>query len=205
MIGVEYGRVSVGPDRDHFQQIDDAGAKYREIHQDEHQQAGAEHQCRVVRCRVGGAHDAVDHPWLPPDLGGHPAGQHGDDPCGTHRHREAQEEALLVKLPAPAKPCAADAQQQHQHAQADHDAKGPEDDCRIRAILRGKVVESFDLAIPRVGQDQAAHTWDLDRVQGLLLRHVGQAEQDQRLALAGLGPTSRLPLPRSSPAGISAC
>ena len=53
-------------------------------------------------------------------------------------------------------------------------------------VLRRKLVQALDLAVPGMGEDQAAQMRDLDRAQGLLLRHVGPAEQDQRHALAGL-------------------
>ena len=50
-----------------------------------------------VRCgqrgrhRVAGAHQAVDHPGLAPDLGHRPAGQHGDEAQRHHQPRQLQE------------------------------------------------------------------------------------------------------------------
>src|SRR5438132_571704 len=72
---------------------------------------------------VLGAHQAVDHPRLPPNLGRDPAGDHGDKAERQASLAHAQEPDGVVQSAVPAQPVRQDNDQHHQHSDSDHHAK----------------------------------------------------------------------------------
>ena len=112
-------------------EIDDHVAEQR----DQHVGAG-----QRGRHRVRGAHQAIDRPGLAADLGGGPAGEHGDEAERQRTPRTARRNQRAVVEPAaPAQTqLATTTTSQHQQADADHDAEGEEGNRDRRPVLARK-------------------------------------------------------------------
>ena len=156
------------------------------------------------RDRVGGAQQAVDGVGLAADLGGDPAGQHGDEARRAHQHGAAQQRAAVVEARrASARHRLHRPEQHHQHADADHDAEAPEHDGALGRSARGQALRPFTSPFQSCVRMKLPSLGTSMRVAGGLGLHVGPAEQDQRLAAAGS--PSGPPWRRSWPAGAPAC
>ena len=198
-------RAPFGPLRDQFQQIGNAGAEHRAVDDDKHQQADAHGQGGMVRHGVGGPHHAIDHPGLAADLGGHPAGEDGDDAGRPHRHGEAQEQPLWYSRP-------------RQRSQA---PPMPSSSISMPRPTITRKVQKMIVALGRScgGESFRPLIWpsqlwvrirlpemrDLDRVEGLSAApcrasRTGSAARPRRACS-----TSALPSRRSWRAGIAAC
>ncbi|SAJ30732.1 Uncharacterised protein [Enterobacter cloacae] len=91
----------------------------------------------------------------------------------------------VIESTAIAQPDAQHAKGNHQQPHADHNAEGPEDDERVRAVLFREILQRRDLFIQAVRQDQAAERGNFKPVFGALLFHIRYAKQQQRGGLAG--------------------
>ena len=61
-------------------------------------------------------------------------------------------QALRSSSVAPQEKEADDDDRQHQEGDAHHDAEGEIDDGNRRALVRGKILETFDRAVPGMGR-----------------------------------------------------
>lgn len=99
-------------------------------------------------------------------FGGEPPGQNRDQPGRAHPQRQEEERPRRIEAVTLAQPQAPQTGENHQHAQADHDAKRPEHNGRVRPVLGREVLERRHLFVQRVGQDQVAQVGDFHRVLG---------------------------------------
>ena len=68
------------------QDVERAGAEHGEVDDDEGDERGADGRRVDRRDRLRRAQQAVDRVGLAADLGGDPAGQHGDEARRAHQH-----------------------------------------------------------------------------------------------------------------------
>ena len=124
---------------------------------DQHVEAGQRR-----RYRVGRAQQAVDRPGLASDFGHDPAGDDGDEADGRRELAQLQKQRRIVEPAAPAQPSAEQHDAKHQHAASDHDAKSKEWNRDGRPLIGRKILETLDLAVELVGQDQAPEQRHVD-------------------------------------------
>jgi len=194
-----------------LQQVADPGSEDSRVQNDEHDQRHRQLERRVVGNRVFRPHHPINNPGLAPDLSRDPAGEDRYQTCWSHCDGEAQKVPGFKQYAVPPHPSAPSPEQHHEETEADHDAESPEHDRRVRPILRSEILQSRNLAVPTVGQNQAAEMWHFDRIARRLGGHVGPAEQDQRHTFAGLalpmpfdrGDLRRLMLARHEPVRIA--
>src|SRR3546814_10416509 len=111
---------------------------------------------------------------------------HGDEAERGHPCHQAQEPAGLVQPAAPVQERPRRRDEQHGEADRDHDAERPEYDRHIGPVRRWKRLQSRDLAIQRVGQDQAS---ELGNSDGEMVRlrseeHTSELQSLMRISYA---------------------
>lgn len=139
----------------------------------------------MQRHRIYRAQIAVDDPRLAAHFGGNPPGEQRKQSGWPHAQGKPVEWSRVIEPAAIAQPDAQHTKRNHQQPHADHNAEGPEDDERVRAVLFREIFQRRDLFIRAVRQDQAAERRNFKPVFGALLLHIRYAEQQQRGSLAG--------------------
>ena len=152
---------------------------------------------------IDGAQQAVHHPRLPADLGGHPASQERNEPGGAHGDAQLEEPGRPVDPAATAQPEAERRDRDHEQPEADHQTKRPEHDRHVRPFLGRPFLEPAHRAIELVGEDQAAELRQRDLV-AVASRPPDQAGRTARTARRH-GSPSGPPSPPPWRAGARTC
>ena len=140
-------------------------------------------QRRVIRDGVAGPHHAIDDPGLATDLGGEPAGQDRQiSPAGPIASAKRRNSLDWYRRRRQRSHRLRQAEQQHEQAQPNHDAERPEDDRRVRPIVGGKLLQTGDLAVPGVGQDDSCR----DAVISIAYRVVSVAMSGKPKRMSGM-------------------
>ena len=166
-----------------LQDVDRAGDEGGEIHHDEGGERPADSRRRDRRHRLGGAQQVKDGERLPPNLGGHPSRDDGDEPRRTHQNREAMQQRPVIEPAAGARPQAEQPQRQYAEPQPDHQPERPEHHRHRRPVRARHAVEAGERCIPAVLEDERRKLGDLHRIIDAPARLVGPAEQHQRRAM----------------------
>ena len=114
-----------------------------------------------------GGHHAVDHPRLTADLTRPPAGPHRDIRQEATQDRKAQEpfvadDLLRRHFAAHGEKEPPGGEQHERRTGAGHDPERIERDQHRRPVLRRVVIKTLDLAVPRMGLEQAQHMGNFD-------------------------------------------